>query len=441
MPIHSQKSHDQRLYKRSSRALRALLLSLIALHVVAFALSEPISGWSPQAEQWLTLLVRMLLLGGCLAVLRLRGQRPAAIVFVVGSLLLTSVGYLQDGLAYSNRALLPALLPVLVAGVVLGRRKLWLATAWLGGAAVLGGWRDLATVYFTDERVFAVSQSLLFMLGGLALLALLLDQTLTLLGEALRSALQRGDALARKRDALQLEMQEKERSRDQLAHAMKMENVGRLASGVAHDFNHVLAVIMGYASKGRRSDDPAELQQALAGVEAAARRANAVTRRLLDFSRQEPARPEQLDAAASIAGIQPVLRQLFDSGVRIEVDTGGVQCRILFDPALLELVLISMAANANHAMPDGGRFLLQLAWEGEGTPLQVHVVDDGQGMSEAVRQRCLEPFFTTKPSGQGTGLGLAVCASLVAAAGGTLSVDSAPGQGTRFVIALPARGF
>lgn len=233
-------------------------------------------------------------------------------------------------------------------------------------------------------------------------------------------------------------MQEKERSRDQLAHAMKMENVGRLASGVAHDFNHILAVIMGYASKGRRCDDPAELQQALQGVEAAARRANAVTRRLLDFSRQEPARPEQLDAAASIAAIEPLLRQLFPPGVRIQVDTGGVRCRIMFDPALLELVLISMAANASHAMPDGGCFLLQLAWQGPGHPLQLHLVDDGQGMTEAVRQRCLEPFFTTKPSGQGTGLGLAVVASLVTTAGGTLGVESAPGQGTRFLIQLPA---
>lgn len=84
----------------------------------------------------------------------------------------------------------------------------------------------------------------------------------------------------------------------------------------------------------------------------------------------------------------------------------------------------------------GGR-----SWWTPDPPLQVHVVDDGHGMSEAVRQRCMEPFFTTKPSGQGTGLGLAVSASLVAAAGGTLSVDSVPGQGARFVIALPARGF
>ena len=438
MPIASANAHDHRLQRRSARALKMLLLCLLVLHILEFVLAGPPARWSVGEAPWPMLLMRVAVLAGSLLVLQRRGQRAAALLFVGGSLLLDSGTYLQSGLAYANRGALLALLPVLVAGVVLGRRALWLATAWLACAAAMGGWRDLATVYFSDDRVSSVSQAVLVTIGGLLLVALVLDQTLALLGEALRSALRHGDALARKRDALQLEMQEKERSREQLAHAMKMENVGRLASGVAHDFNHILAVIMGYASKGRRCDDPAELQQALQGVEAAARRANAVTRRLLDFSRQEPARPEQLDAAASIAGIEPLLRQLFPPGVQIRVDTGGVRCHILFDPALLELVVISMAANASHAMPDGGHFLLQLAWQGRGHPLQLHLVDDGHGMTEAVRQRCLEPFFTTKPSGQGTGLGLAVVASLVGTAGGTLAVESAPGQGTRFLIELPA---
>jgi len=429
---------DLRLQTRRRQMLQLLFGVLFALQLGGVGLrwlqvevtAEPLLATAAMAQG--------VLLGACLLVLGRGQERIATLLYVVGSLALASVAYFQWGMAFANRGQLFNLLPVLVAGVLLGRRSLWLATSWLLLSVLLGAWRDLVSTYFSDDRIWSVAHVLLFTVGGLLLVALVLDQTLGLLREALQSALRRGDALARKRDALQLEMQEKERSREQLVHALKMENVGRLASGVAHDFNHILAVIMGYAGKGRRSDDVAELQQALLGVEAATRRATAVTRRLLDFSRQEPARPQPLDAAASITAIEPVLRQLFDRRVQVQVDTGAVRCRILFDPALLELVLISMAANANHAMPEGGRFALQLAWDGEGQPLQLRVSDDGLGMSEAVRLRCLEPFFTTKPSGQGTGLGLAVAANLLANAGGRIAVHSALGQGTTFVIELPA---
>lgn len=382
--------------------------------------------------------IQLALMLACMALLWRRGERAAARLYVVGSLLLASVAFHQWGLVFASRALLFNLLPVLVAGVLLGRRSLWLATAWLVLSLLIGGWRDLGMLFFSEDRLWPLLHVLLFTIGGLLLVAVVLDQTLRLLGTTLQAALRRGDALARKRDELQLEIQEKERSREQLVHAMKMENVGHLASGVAHDFNHLLAVIMAYAGKGRRSDDPVALQQALLGVEAAARRAGAVSRRLLDFSRQEPARPQLLDAAASIHAIEPVLRQLFGRQVQVTVDTADVRCRILFDPALLELLLISIAANANEAMPDGGHFDLRLVWPGEGQPLQLHLRDDGHGMSEAVRERCLEPFFTTKPAGQGTGLGLPVCATVVANAGGSISVHSATGQGTTFVIMLPA---
>ncbi|WP_416056111.1 sensor histidine kinase [Stenotrophomonas maltophilia] len=429
---------DLRLQTRRRQMLQLLFGVLFALQLGGVGLrwlqvevtAEPLLATAAMAQG--------VLLGACLLVLGRGQERIATLLYVVGSLALASVAYFQWGMAFANRGQLFNLLPVLVAGVLLGRRSLWLATSWLLLSVLLGAWRDLVSTYFSDDRIWSVAHVLLFTVGGLLLVALVLDQTLGLLREALQSALRRGDALARKRDALQLEMQEKERSREQLVHALKMENVGRLASGVAHDFNHILAVIMGYAGKGRRSDDAAELQQALLGVEAATRRATAVTRRLLDFSRQEPARPQPLDAAASITAIEPVLRQLFDRRVQVQVDTGAVRCRILFDPALLELVLISMAANANHAMPEGGRFALQLAWDGDGQPLQLRVSDDGRGMSEAVRLRCLEPFFTTKPSGQGTGLGLAVAANLLANAGGRIAVHSALGQGTTFVIELPA---
>jgi len=219
---------------------------------------------------------------------------------------------------------------------------------------------------------------------------------------------------------------------------MKMDNVGRLASGIAHDFNHLLALIQGYVAKARRSEGET-LQAALQGADSATRRASAVSRRLLDFSRLEPGRPQLLDAAATLAAMAPTLQQVFDDRVHCEVETGDVQRLIHFDPAQLESILLSLAVNASHAMPDGGRFTLRLQPPDTDGRVVLQLQDTGQGMSETVRARCLEPFFTTKPVGQGTGLGLAVTASLVEAAGGAVQVHSRPGEGTRIDLQLPSR--
>jgi len=391
------------------------------------------------------LLAQALTVGGMLAclasleLLRRRRLHLSVVVFVVLNLVLTSVAYGYWGLRAQMHGQLLQLLPVLLAGALLGRRALWLATAWLGALLALGAWLDAAAGFYLPVRVALAAHDLSLAAFGMVLAAFVLDQSLSSLRDNLRIAQRRGADLARKRDELQLEMQEKERSREQLVHALKIENVGRLASGVAHDFNHLLALIMGYAGKGRRSDDPAELKAALQGVESAARRATAVTRRLLDFSRQDVARPQLLDAAQAVAAMEPMLRQLFDARVAFELDTGQTQCQIHFDPAQLELVLLSLAANAQQAMPDGGTFRLALSCPEPGNELRIEVSDSGHGMSEDVRLRCLEPFFTTKPSGQGTGLGLAVAANLIAAADGRIAVQSAPGEGTRFHLRLPAR--
>jgi signal transduction histidine kinase len=268
--------------------------------------------------------------------------------------------------------------------------------------------------------------------------AWLLHHSVTGLRESLQEARQRSDELARKRDELQVEMQARERSRDQLVHAMKMDNVGRLASGIAHDFNHLLALIQGYVAKARRSEGEA-LHAALQGADSATRRASAVSRRLLDFSRLDPGRPQLLDAAATLAAVAPTLQQVFGERVQCEVETGDVRRLIHFDPAQLESILLSLAVNASHAMPDGGRFTLRLQPPDSDGRLVLQLQDTGQGMTEAVRARCLEPFFTTNPVGQGTGLGLAVTASLVEAAGGAVQVHSRPGEGTRIDLQLPSR--
>jgi signal transduction histidine kinase len=362
----------------------------------------------------------------------------AAAMFVGGQLVLLTVAYAYWGLAAQLRLQLVLLMPVMLVAAVLGRRPLAWTTVWVCLLIVVGAWVDAASLMFQSDRVLAAVNDLVICVFGTLLAAWLLHHSVTGLRESLQTAQQHSRDLARKRDELQLEMQEKERSRDQLVHAMKMENVGRLASGIAHDFNHLLALIQSYIAKARRSEGEA-LAAALQGGDSAVRRATAVSRRLLDFSRLEDSRPQLLDVAATVAGMVPLLQQVFDNRVQCEVDSGQVQCLIHFDPAQLESILLSLAVNAHQAMPDGGRFSVTVAQPSRIDEVVLRVTDSGHGMSEEVRARCLEPFFTTKPMGQGTGLGLAVTASLVQAAGGHIHVESGKGRGTQVCIRLPTR--
>ena len=380
--------------------------------------------------------INTLAMWACFTLLRRGAFLWAARLFVVVSLALLSVGYLRWGLEVQLRSQLSQLLPVLIGGLLLSRRALWGAVAWLVLVVLLGAWRDAARVFFLPTLWPRMLESATVGIAGFVIAAVVLDQSVAALRESLDLARKRGNDLARSRDRLQLEMQEKERSRDQLVHAQKMESVGRLASGVAHDFNHLLSLIMGYAARARRSDDPQQLKAALQGADAAARRAAAVTRKLLDFSRQEATRLEVFEPAETIAGMRPMFDQLFGLGVQVRLQLHEAPCPVRFDRAQLELILLNLAANAQQAMPEGGQFELTLAPRPDAT-LEIAVRDSGHGMSEDVRARCLEPFFTTKPSGQGTGLGLAVSANLIAAAGGALLVESAPGQGSVFRLRLP----
>lgn len=375
----------------------------------------------------------------CLLEQRAGRSLRAASGFVIGELLLLAAAYTYWGLIAQSRVQLVQLLPVLLVAAVLGRRPLWWASVWVCALMVAGAWVDASSMMFRPERVLHAVYDLAVSVFGAMLVAWLLHLSVTGLRESLHVAEQHRVALARKRDELQLEIQEKERSRDQLVHAMKMENVGRLASGIAHDFNHLLALIQGYVAKARRSASPEDLQDALVGMQSATRRAATVSRRLLDFSRIDPGRPQLLAAAATIAAMEPTLRQVFDPSVACHFDTAAAASQIHFDPAQLESILLSLAVNAQQAMPNGGAFDLTLADLPHTGEVLIRVVDSGHGMSPEVLARCMDPFFTTKPMGEGTGLGLAVTASLVRAAGGHVQVESRPGRGTRIDIRLPGR--
>jgi signal transduction histidine kinase len=326
---------------------------------------------------------------------------------------------------------------IVLAGLMVGRRALWLMYGAVVLAFVLGSLADARAATDPIDTGLNLAFNGLIHAVMFLLIAVVVDRSVTALRETLADATGRGDELALANRRLEAEMVERERVQGQLVHAQKVEAVGRLASGVAHDFNHLLGLILGYAAKGRGSDDRAELQQALAGVESAGRRAAAVAHKLLDFARRDALRIERFDAGDAVRELQPMLRQLFDPSVRIGVALPESALPIAFDRARFDLLVLNIAANANHAMPEGGRFDITLRRSHDDERLVLELRDSGHGMDDTVRARLFEPFFTTKPAGQGTGLGLSVVRDLVVAADGAIAVDSAPGQGTTVRIELP----
>jgi len=187
------------------------------------------------------------------------------------------------------------------------------------------------------------------------------------------------------------------------------------------------------------------LLDALEGIELAALRALAISRKLLNFSRQDTSHTQVFDAAVALTELEPMLRQLLGHYVQLDIVLRAHDMPIRLDRGQFELMVLNIAANARDAMPDGGRFSLILEHDLGRDPerdsaeptLLLSLVDSGMGMSPEVQAKVFEPFYTTKPFGRGTGLGLAVVASMIDAAGGAIDVTSEPGKGTRFMIRVP----
>jgi signal transduction histidine kinase/CheY-like chemotaxis protein len=245
------------------------------------------------------------------------------------------------------------------------------------------------------------------------------------------------------------EMAEHRATEADLRHAQKMEAVGQLAGGVAHDFNNVLQAVAGGAALiRRRAGDPAAVERLAGMVADAARRGESVTRRLLAFARRGELRAEALDLSELLGGLREVLAVTLGPAVQVEVDAPTGLPPILADRGQLETVLVNLATNARDAMPNGGRLALSAAAEsvGEdegrrrpapGAYVRLVVADTGTGMDPGTLARASEPFFTTKPQGRGTGLGLPMAQGFAEGSGGALAIDSGPGRGTRVSIWLP----
>jgi PAS domain S-box-containing protein len=245
---------------------------------------------------------------------------------------------------------------------------------------------------------------------------------------------------------------ERKRLEVQLQQAQRLETVGRLAGGVAHDFNNLLGIIFGQLDLARmHSPATAPFRADLDEIQHAAERAADLTRQLLLFSRQETVQRRSLEVTQLLGNLFKMLRRLLGEHIRLEFAGNATECWVKADPGMLERVVTNLAVNARDSMPGGGRLTivaepvsltpLQAAKHPGGRPgpfIRLTIQDTGHGIQEDVLPRIFDPFFSTKETGRGTGLGLATVHGIVTQHEGWIEVESHVGHGTTFQLFLPA---
>jgi PAS domain S-box-containing protein len=245
---------------------------------------------------------------------------------------------------------------------------------------------------------------------------------------------------------------EQRRLEEHLRQAQKIESIGRLAGGIAHDFNNIISVILGYSQlELMRLPAESPVRASLAAIKDSGERAAALTGQLLAFSRRQILQVQPLDMNAVIRGAAKLLQRVIGEDVVLEVRAGAAAPIVRADRHQIEQVLMNLAVNSRDALPDGGRLVIDTgnftlhaddAAPFPGMPpgdyVLLSVQDNGLGMSDEVKCRIFEPFFSTKAPGSGTGLGLATVYGIVKQHHGFIYVDSAPGEGTTFRVYLPA---
>ncbi len=244
---------------------------------------------------------------------------------------------------------------------------------------------------------------------------------------------------------------EREKLQAQLTQAQKMESIGRLAGGVAHDFNNMLGVILGYAELAMDESaafDP--IHQYLDEIYKAAERSRDVTRQLLSFARKQTIAPRVLDLNETVEGMLNMIRRLIGEDIHLLWSPAGKLWPVKMDPSQIDQILANLCVNARDAIADVGKLVIttgNISPDGEhcaeheglapGDYVLLTVSDDGQGMTPEILAKLFEPFFTTKGVGKGTGLGLATVYGIVKQNSGFIDVESEPGKGTTFRIYLP----
>ncbi len=234
--------------------------------------------------------------------------------------------------------------------------------------------------------------------------------------------------------------------REQLRNVQKLESIGRLAGGVAHDFNNILMVINGNVDMALARDDLGSSRRLLEHVRLAAERAASITGHLLAFSRQQPANPRVIDLNQVVKESSKLLRRLLGEDIRLLTELDPDLGSVSMDPHQAVQVIMNLAVNARDAMPGGGQLTFETRnrrLDGEdvglepGHYIELHAADTGCGMDGETLTHIFEPFFTTKAEGEGTGLGLSTAYGIVLQNGGHIDVVSAEGQGATFRILLP----
>jgi len=244
-----------------------------------------------------------------------------------------------------------------------------------------------------------------------------------------------------------LDITERKQLEKQLLQAQKMEAIGRLAGGVAHDFNNILTGIVGFAELVRLQlpDDP-KIRDDLSQVQGLAERAKTLTRQLLLFSREQPVQERVLNLNTLIENTLTMLRQIIGEDIHLKFVPDPELGNLRADESQLGQVFLNLAVNARDAMPEGGKLTVETAnvmLDGEGTQAEpgpyvmVTVTDTGSGMDTQTQQKIFDPFFTTKEVGQGTGLGLSTVHGIIKQHGGAITVSSEPDKGTTFKVYFP----
>jgi two-component system, cell cycle sensor histidine kinase and response regulator CckA len=249
--------------------------------------------------------------------------------------------------------------------------------------------------------------------------------------------------------AIGRDLSERDRLESELRQAQKMEAVGRLATGIAHDFNSLITVLIDYSDELLERIPPAsEARHAAESVRRATGRASALTQQLLAFSRRQTDLSHSIDLNRVVRHMDDMLRRLLGPQIAIDLQLQPELAAIRADESQIGQVIMNLAVNARDAMPRGGTLSMRTANVelGQehldvipGPHVLLTVADNGQGMTSEVRDRLFEPFFTTKEAGRGTGLGLSMVYGIVRQCGGHIEVDSAPGEGTRLRVYFPSQ--
>ncbi len=247
---------------------------------------------------------------------------------------------------------------------------------------------------------------------------------------------------------LALDITDQAHLREQMLQTQKMDSIGRMAGGIAHDLNNLLTAVLGFVDLSERSPSHEDLMRNLEEIRFASDRAASLTRQLLTFARRQKTSVRPVALNDIVHSMEGLLRRLLGHDVGLVTDAAPNLPTVLADPNQIEQVIVNLAVNARDAMPEGGTLTITTGTEqlgrrrgdlAPGAYVRLRVCDSGIGMTDEVRARVFEPFFTTKELGKGTGLGLATSFGIVREFRGAIEIDSAPGKGTTVDVYLPAQ--